>query len=373
MQRSLLNLAIVGISFGLVACGSDDDSTAQDERSIIDTSTYAAIDATQGRAYLDLESGHSVTSEDQWHMSYQKYVGFSINGGISGERGVSACVANVPEGIYDAEGAPVQAAFESLTRENTLAGFNSVTIESCDEFEEDSLKLQIQMEDWLEADYSQGAPVYSASEADTNGWIIQSASKNEAEAYEYGRVHVNSVAYVSGEKRALTLAVEAWDSNAEAFSESVNSPELDFTDSRVYWDLETNSVVTSEDNWELSIVSNGYSWDIQVNGGASGDGSAAVGTLLVDSAYDVTSPAPGLSGDVYKYYADSASSILSGPGNYGALHYGVDDSHNMWPNFTTYLFKDGDRYYKAQVVSNYGEDGTLSSGNLYIRYAEVLQ
>lgn len=45
----------------------------------------------------------------------------------------------------------------------------------------------------------------------------------------------------------------------------------------------------------------------------------------------------------------------------------------MWPTFTTYLFKYGDRFFKAQVVSNYGEDATLASGNLYVRYAEVTQ
>ena len=45
----------------------------------------------------------------------------------------------------------------------------------------------------------------------------------------------------------------------------------------------------------------------------------------------------------------------------------------MWPTFTTYLFKDGERYFKAQIVSNYGADGTMSSGNLYVRYAEVIE
>ena len=138
--------------------------------------------------------------------------------------------------------------------------------------------------------------------------------------------------------------------------------------------METNSLVTSSDAWELSIERAGQAWNIQINAAVSGTGTAGVGYVLVESgsAFDVTNPKA--SGDeIYKFYTDTAKTALSAPGNYGAFQYGVAGGHNMWPTFTTYLFKDGDRFFKAQVVSNYGEDGTLASGNLYVRYAEVTQ
>lgn len=374
MNQSILKLGIIALSSTLAACGSDTETVDSSGRSGADTANYSDLDATQGRAYLDLESGHSVTSTDQWHFSYQKYVGFSINGGISGDAGIASCIAHIPEGIYDVNGAPVQSAFEALTRDNTQADFDAVTATNCTaDFAEDSIDLQIDMENWLAADYSAGAPVFSASSDASNGWIIQSASKNDSDIYEYARVKVSTVDYSAGVKRAITLESEIWDDNASVFLSAVTSPELNFTDNRVYWDMETNSIVTADQNWDLSIVVDERNWNIQVNGGVSGEGSAAVATLLVDSASQVSNPASGTTGDVYKYYSDSASSVLSGPGNYGAFSYGVDDSHNMWPNFTTYLFKDGTRYYKAQIVSNYGEDGTASSGNLYVRYAEITE
>ena len=111
---------------------------------------------------------------------------------------------------------------------------------------------------------------------------------------------------------------------------------------------------------------------MQVNGGASGNGSGGIGLLLKAKAADafaVTDPTN--TQQVYKYFGDSVEGVLSKPGNYGPFHYSVEGNHKMWPTFTTYLFTDGTRFYKAQVISNYGEDGTAASGNLYLRYEEL--
>lgn len=115
---------------------------------------------------------------------------------------------------------------------------------------------------------------------------------------------------------------------------------------------------------KLSVISMAVS--LAACGGSSDEVTPE--ELIIKSAFDVTNPTD--SEQVYKYYADSVEGSMTGPSNYGALAYGVD-GHTMFPNFTTYLFKDGTDYYKAQVMSNYGEDGTESSGNLYVRYAQV--
>lgn len=375
-MKHSLKIALLASSSLLVACGSSDDSTSDNTDGRDNSGSqanYVAFDATQGKVNLDLESGHTVTDAEQWHMSYQKYVGFSVNGGISGDGDVSACVAHTPEGVYDADNMPVQAEFEALTYDNTLADFDAVNIASCEEsdFVTDSIKTQIELLDWASYDYSNHS--FSLNTSADNGWILQSASKNDLDSYEYARVKVASLDYESGVNYAITFSTEMWDTNTETFLAAQVSPELNFTSERVYWDMETNAVVTSSDDWDLSITINGRSWDIQTNGGSSGTGDAAIGFLIADSAELVTNPAASHSGDVYKYDSDAAESALNGPGSYGAFSYGVAGGHNMWPNFTTYLFKDGERYFKAQVISNYGEDGTLTSGNLYVRYEEVTE
>jgi hypothetical protein len=244
---------------------------------------FTSLDSTTGAARLSLESGSTVNEEEEWQFSYQKYVGFKVNGGVSGTGNVSACVAHTPAGLYDATKKPVEGAFKALTKENTLAAFEAVNSDSCseDDFKTDTLDSQIKVESWLSADYTQGAPIFSASTDTTNGWIIQSATQDTNENYDYGRVKVASVEYQAGVKRAITFSLENWDDNGHVFTTAQTSPELNFTTDRQYWDMETNSVVTAADDWELSIKVNGRSWDIQVNAAVSGAGSAGIGHVLV--------------------------------------------------------------------------------------------
>ncbi len=244
------------------------------------TTSYASLDATAGPEYLALDSGTVVTADQAWQFAYQKYVGFSVNGGISGDGDVSACVAHTPAGIYDTDGKTVQSEFEALTSVNTLADFEAVTSESCEkDFEADALETQIALEDWLAADYSQGAPIYSASTETTNGWIVRSAADTDGNT-NYSRVTVNEVFYEAGVKRAITLSVENWDLNSETFLAASLSDEINFTTDRQFWDMETNTIVTESDDWELSIKVDGHNWLLQVNSGISGAGDAGIGYVL---------------------------------------------------------------------------------------------
>ena len=364
---------ILSASILLTACGGGNGSTSITPDPQGDTHTYTALDATNpaSASRVDLLSGHAVT-DDSWHIGYQKYIGFSVNGGHSGPGTVEGCIAHQYDALFDADKKPVASEFKKLTKDSTAADFDAVTNTSCTEMIKDTLKTGIKTEDWLEADYSQGAPVYSAKTGDTNGWIIRSSSKDNAtNTYNYARVKVKTVnvSFAGAPSRKVTLSVENWDAGATTFSAAVDSPELDYSNSRVFYDMESNTVVTESDNWDLSINVNGRDYPIQVNGGASGNGSGGAGVLLSANADAVTDPTD--TQQVYKYFGDSVEGILSKPGNYGPFQYSVEGNHKMWPTFTTYLFTDGTRFYKAQVISNYGEDGTAASGNLYLRYEEL--
>ena len=360
--------------------GSGVDSSGVDGSGVEDNSSYTTLDAATvfpKAAYLDLASGHTVNSDEQWHLSYQKYTGFKTNGGTSGSGSVEACVAKEYPELFDSEKKAVKAEFEKLTKDSTLADFNAVNKAACSEFESDAIKTQIDMNDWVNADYSNPqAPVFSAKTGDTNGWIVRSATKDiNIDKYNYARVKVKTLQIVLGREpvRKAILSVEKWNHNNTNFDDAVDSPELDFSNGQVFWDMETNAVVTATDDWDMSIKLDGRSYAIQVNGGASGKGAAGIGLVMPSVQGGVAGVTdPTNTAQVYKYFGDTATGAMSKPGNYGALQYNVGGKHKMWPTYSVYLFKDGDKYYKAQVVSNYGPDGKAASGNLYIRYAEVI-
>jgi len=369
-------LAVLVSSALLSACGSsssndsDDNQTPEVPAPELPKYSVANLDASDASqaAMLDLVSG-SVVTDDTWQIAYQKYAGFKLNGGFSADGNVSGCVAHEYAALFDADGNPVVDEFKALTATTTVTEFDKVDATACTEFEFDALKTSIKTEDWLDADYSQGAPVYSAK-AD-NGWIIRSA---DGESYARVKVKTVEVAFGQTTTRKVVLSSENW--NGSVFEAAVDSPELDFSNTRAFWDLETNTLVTEAGDWDLSLTVSGRDYPLQVNGGASGSGTAGSGAVMAAGGVDaVTDPTDTT--QVYKYFADSASGVLSSPGNYGPLQYAVDGGHAMWPTFTTYLIKDESeaesRLFKVQLLSNYGESGELGSANLVFRYEELVE
>jgi len=381
MKKNILIGMALALILGLNGCGSDtkktpisggneinetNDTTETNETSqnsnTFSVVTFDATDASKSSKF-NLSSGKTV-EDDSWHFSYQKYIGFAVNGGTSGSGDVSACIGYEYASLFDAEGKAVQSEFEKLTAKSTKSTFESVKKDDCNttQFKTDTITTQIKTSDWLDADYSQGAPVFSAKTDSNNSWIIRSSDSTT-----YARVKVKTLEVIFGANttRKVVLASEKW--NGTSFDTPLDSPALDYSaDDKIYWDLETNDIVTETDAWELAISVVGRDYPIQVNGGASGRGKAGVGLVLNGDATSVTDPSD--TAQVYKYFGDSAKGTMSKPGGYGALEYSVASQHKMWPTFAVYIYKKGDVYYKAQVLSNYGSDGALGSGNITVRY-----
>jgi hypothetical protein len=134
-------------------------------------------------------------------------------------------------------------------------------------------------------------------------------------------------------------------------------------DSRTFVELATPSEVQVEGGGESSI-----GWDLGlqgrdvfINGGISGPGSSkafgplSAPTYLSDSAPEapllLEDRAGGALLDWYKY---------------------VGSSHQLYSRYHVYGLKDGDRYFKLQVLSYYGEQLGEPVAALYrVRYAEV--
>jgi hypothetical protein len=317
---------------------------------------------------LNLANGSTVTAEGDWHFAYQRFVGFKTNSGFSGTGHVKSCIAHQFEDLYDEQGQPVKAAFEAKTLENTLAGFEGVTKTSCTPEQVDTLKTQLSSSGWWSQnpDYDMASGVITGPNEAKNRWILRSASKT-GDTYQYARIGFKEFKTRSSE---ITLTIEKW--NGSSWETAINSVPINFAGTAAYWDLETNSLVTDGDNWEIRFESANRSTQIQLNGGVSGSGAAGIGQLVGDNpdSRNVTNPTD--INQVPVFAADTVVSTLSEPGSYGAFHYAVGGgNHSMWPTFTTYLFEDDGRYFKAQVISNTGPTGTDPSGNLVVRYAEL--
>ncbi|MBU2873038.1 hypothetical protein [Marinobacter salexigens] len=381
MYKQIFALALLP---ALVACGSSSDSNIDTTPTpeVPESAAYITIDSTHNeRVYLNMNSGSTFTESEKtgqelWHLSYKRYSGFALNGGIAGDGEVAGCTAHHYPQLYDDNGQPQPAEFETLNKDNTQTDFEAVTTESCDTLITDSLTTIINMDDWLQAAYGPSGPSFAAKDDTSNGWIIRSGDADGNGQHHYARVKVEEVGYDSGTTpttRKLKLTRELWDSNSQSFGAQETSEWLDFSEQRVYWNMNTNSIVSSDQAWDLSIAVNGRSWDLQTNAGVSGPGNGGVGLVVLNggegSAWDVTNP--GSPDQVYTLFTDAATGALTDPGNFGPLEYNVTGTHDMTANFTVYRIHDGLEDYRLQILSNYGEDDDQASGHIYLRYEKL--
>lgn len=361
-----IGLAVLFLAAGMQGCSSssDDDSGSTPPSTPITTGNTSTLDATKAKARIDLATGAIVQEEAVWQVAYQKYIGFSL------KTGVKACLAHEITALYAADKKPIEAEFNKLTKDNTLTGFNKVDINNADICTPvaDTIKTQISSDAWwtYNMDPTAGGKV-TVNTDDTNGWILKSA-----DGKAYARIKFTEFAT---RQHTMKMDYELWDTAAKVFKSKESTPGINFSDNTIYWDLETNSVSSSDNgDWELKFSKQGRDILIQLNGGASGKGQAGAagkdGALQVASVDLVTDPTS--TAQVYKYFADSAEGAFTKPGDFGPLQYGVGEgNHDMWPTFATYLIEDNSNFYKMQVISNKGESGSDPSATLVIRYDEA--
>ncbi|MGL6313660.1 hypothetical protein [Vibrio sp. WXL103] len=240
------------------------------------------LDAVDGSApaKLDLESGATVT-DDSWELAYQKFIGFTLNGGISGDGSISGCVAHDYPELYDDEGAAVEQVFRDLTADNTLADFEAVTTDSCDDFIFDKVKPSINTEDW----YQDGELVQD------NGFIVR-----HADGQNYSRVSVTDK-----DGNDIELTIETWDENAQQWDPEFKTGLISIgvnpsTGFKTYYDIDSQQVVEAGDDWDIEY---NYSFmpdhllSLRTNGGASGERNGGSAVMLDgQTVWDITNPVP---------------------------------------------------------------------------------
>jgi hypothetical protein len=136
-------------------------------------------------------------------------------------------------------------------------------------------------------------------------------------------------------------------------------------DSRTFVELGTPAEVTAKGNGETSIA-----WDIAfqgrdvfINGGISGPGSSkAFGPLSAPTYKSDTAP------EVPLMLQDRAGGALLDWYDY------VGTTHQLYSRYHVYGLRDGERFYKLQILGYYGElQGAPVSALYRVRYAEVLE
>jgi hypothetical protein len=111
--------------------------------------------------------------------------------------------------------------------------------------------------------------------------------------------------------------------------------------------------------WDLALQGR----DVFTNGGVSGPGNAsAFGPLSAPTFLSDTAP------EVPIMLEDRAGGALLGWYDYGG------DTHQLFSRYHVYGLRDGERYFKLQILGYYGERlGAPVAALYHVRYAEVLE
>lgn len=368
MKLSISKLTLLAaFSTSLMGCGSSTDETSTS----LEVSNLDASGHGENIAYFNLSNGTATTLSaaeaftGDWHISYQKYRGYAVNGGISGNgingTEIESCIAHEYTELYDNQGAPVVAEFEALNAENTLVQFESVTTQDCNDLSVDIATTPTPIgSSWYTAEgFGLSIP------ANANGWVIQSAAGTFA--------RVTPKEYNGG----VILTVETWDAQAESWNAAVDSPAIDYYGgTNAYFDFDTNTAGdTTTSGWDIYVKNTNHYPEIILASDASVayyvDASDA-DAFVYESVDQLTSPTNTQGVNIYKWYGNTTYNSMTGPGDLGGIEmHGDYTSLNYYPTYTTYLIKEGTTYYKVQILGYKGIDGTQDSGNIVLRHIQV--
>jgi len=358
----------------LTGCGSDSDENAGDGTgtdlqpaegwsATVVTSNMDATDSSTIAVYDLSSASNTVTNlmedvQGNWHFAYQKSRGFETNSGDNGEGNsgveIQGCTAHTYSELYDEEGNVDLDKIETMTASSTLAQFEHLDFNACSDFKTDATATpNLIGSAWYELNgHSIAIP------AGTKGWIIQSSDET------YARITPKE--YDNG----LTFTVETW--NGTSWDAAVDSPAIDYySGSNAYYDFDTNTANATEvQGWDLYFKNTNHLPEIILSEDAGvgyyydNSEEDAFEYVSVDQLDHPTSPTVGAA--LYKWYGNTTSGALTGPGYYGGLE---RKGYGYVANYTTYLVKEGNTHYKVQFLGYNGEDGEAGTGTLVIRYA----
>jgi len=330
----------------------------------IATATQFTIDASAGGSgagkddpknkfsYFSFATGTEVELLDSEAEASNAWdIAFKRNNIIVNPNNSKAALVAEQADFFNADNSPVKATYLAATAATEAPEFVAVTVDTIVDVE---LKADAATpalgNTWYNYDFA--SHVITANSE--NHWLIENAEKDNVSIF-----HVKDI--TTAGRSAAGYTVEFFNNSAvqgEAFVFPQVGTEfvVDFTNSaEVCFDIALNSNVDCASEiatWDLRFDS---SFNIWLNGGVHGTGSASASTnpdtfAEVSKTTEVVSFA--MSKDTVSGTFTDAETTWWG--------YGIDDSHNLWPNYRVYAVDVEGVQYKLRVLSYYAPQGSTA-------------
>lgn len=334
-RRSLATALLLAAA---TACGRDETTAPP-----VAASGTVTVNASQGWAYLSLESGTVVSpadplGSDAWDMAFNA-TSVRLNGGEGGIGNVTGyCVCQ------NSATSPTNDELLAMTAEGELADFTAVgaqAVPAAGSFVADQLTPALA--GWYVGTGTGATPADDA-------WLVRLHDSTT-----YAKLRVASISGATAATPGqVTFEVATQDGSAGALGTARTVAVTVPATGSVRVNLATGAATTGAD-WDLELEG----WTIRANGGASGAGKAAV----ADTDTPFAAIADAYAGNDRAYRTDTYAGIF---GQKPWYKYNLLGDHRMTPTFDVYLVRRGNQVYKVQLTDYYGPAGEVR--RITVRY-----
>ncbi|WP_096087376.1 HmuY family protein [Agaribacterium haliotis] len=337
---------------------SDDGANAGGDTGVYQTTLKSkTLDASEGAAYLNLNSGEQVSADETWHLKIDR---FNIELGS----GVVAALGDAQDDYYNGEDADA-VVFQQADADQELESLWAVMPSSDMAYVADSYQPAILGNGgWY--DYANG----SVTVNDDTYWIVSSSSGES-----YAQLRVSALEAKSRDDISATFEFKAQAAGESAFSTELSSIFTTGTvaaaeaGGRVCFDFDSGAELACDNaDWDIGLEG----FDIVLNGGAGGSGSAAAFGPI--AAMDIADYSSASAAPARAFARDSIGGLISEQSWYAYAVTGEPNDHGLYPNYRVYVIDtdssaEADTKFKLQVVNYYSESG--ASGHVTVRWAEL--
>lgn len=366
IKGGIVSLSMLGMLGGFSACGSSDSEKTTEEVEI-DGFTQVVIDATSedDYTYYDLNSGAEVDSLTLGSLGFKR-TAFIMN------TDVTMALANTPDGFYDENQEPIETAIKNAIPGNYEAYFQTVQADAnITAFSGDSFVPAIPSSGgWY--DYNLNGD--HRLTAKTDSWYLIQSAKTTNELRTYAKFHVTDIVYPADTADAREIKIEAYIQKSDefAFNTIPVTASLDVApDTSSCYLFESESVNDCTGDWDIKVQRDGSKSYIKINTGASGSETARAMALGADNT--TRENGNELPADIASlrsnYWSSDAMESLFGAykSTYG---WGQYYSTKIYPNYRTYLLKQGEKTFAIQIAGYYNPE-TEVSGFITLKYKEL--
>lgn len=343
--------------------GNDTPTTGTDDPVDSNGITTRTLPVATDTVYLNLETGESVESSEDWHVSANR-LAFKLNSGASGNGSVGGALAVAQEDFYE-NGQPDFNVFSNANQnseeEHLLGQFSEPG-----EWQQDGFSSAFgESANW--SIYGAGGVI---SEKPDVAYLVRSA---EGDSYARMRVvDFNFPTRAGNGIEGFRFEFEVQGAGEAVFSGTTIAfePPAGFNGMEACYNFDADAVedCTTSTTWDVQVGFSGRNWFLKSNSGVSGNGNGGASDPMTWDEAGALDADPGVP---QLYTIDSTGGVFS---EHSWYEYNLNGGHKIWPNFRTYLIKadvddPASKVWALQIVNYYNESG--NSGNPTVRWLPV--